>query len=276
MDQKALYLYCFTRSGSVTIDALMGIDDRHQVFMGDYGGITAVISRVMLEEFVGEAAEERMKDAAWITPRAIRHQEVVAEISRQADLFPARFGTIFSADNILADVAETHHGKICDFLDSVKGHSEWSIKGFLDRNKAAAGLSRAALSTEAERLNRLSPGARYFEEKKIQAASQKQLNQWLNEKLNRVVSDLDGVFARHCYRQLLSRKATGAEVDMVLNGAFLVADDCLERLRNKTRQINQTHDEDGLTFDLSGPWPPYSFCPPLTDSGERGDHASAQ
>jgi hypothetical protein len=274
MSAKALYLYCFTHTGTVNAGPLMGIDDRHPVFMRDYSNITAVLSQVMLEEFVGQAAEERVQDIAWITPRACRHQEVIEQIHRQTDLFPARFGTIFSTDDVLANLIRQHHEQIRTFLDRVQGHAEWSLKGFLDRNKAIAELSTAALSAEARRLERLSAGARYFEEKKIQAAAAKQLNHWLKMVLNALMQNLDEVATRHCCRALLSRKATGAEIDMVLNGAFLVANDCLEDFRNKADQFNQTHAQAGLVLELSGPWPPYSFCPPLAGNEAGGDHAA--
>ncbi len=274
MSSKALYLYCFARTGKVNAGPLMGIDDRHAVFTRNYGDITAVLSQVMLEEFVGQVAEARMQDIAWITPRACRHQEVVEQIGRQTELFPARFGTIFSKHDVLANLIRQYHEQIRAFLDSVQGHAEWSLKGFLDRNKAAAELSTAALFAEARRLEGLSAGARYFEEKKIKAAAGKQVNHWLNTVLNALMQNLDEVAARHCCRTLLSRKATGAETDMVLNGAFLVANDCLEDFRNKADKFNQAHAQAGLSFELGGPWPPYSFCPPLANSEAGGDHAA--
>lgn len=272
---KAMYLYCFTRSGKVNIGPLMGIDDRHPVFTRTYDGITAVLSQVVLDEFVGQTAEKRMKDIDWITPRACRHQEVVAQVNGQTDLFPACFGTIFSTEDILANLIREHRPQIHGFLDSVQGQSEWSLKAFLDRSKAIAELSTASLSAEAQRLDRLSAGARYFEQKKIQAAAGKQVTHWLTEVLDALMQDMNGVATRACSRTLLSRKATGIETDMVLNEAFLVANDCLDAFRRKAEGFNQEHAKTGLVFELTGPWPPYSFCPPLTAGEKKGDHAAA-
>jgi hypothetical protein len=260
---EALYLYCFTHAGKANADQVTGIDDFHPVITCDFGDITAVLSQVVLEEFAGPAAQERMQDIAWITPRACRHQAVVEEIGRQTDVFPARFGTIFSTDDVLANLIRQHHAQISGFLESIKGHTEWSLKGFLDRDQAVAALATAALSCEAQRMGRLSPGARYFEEKKIRTAAGKQLNQWLNTVLKALMQELNTACARHCLRALLSRKATGAETDMVLNGAFLITNEGLKDFRQKTGELNQAYARAGLTFELSGPWPPYSFCPPL-------------
>ncbi len=262
---KALYLYGFTLAGRVSAEQLTGLDDRHLVFTRNYQDITAILSQVVLEEFIGKKAEERMRDIAWITPRACRHQAVVEQISRQTNVFPARFGTIFSVEEILANLIRQHHEKIRGFLASVKGHAEWSFKGFLERNKALGALATAALSSQSRYIDKLPPGIRYFEEKKIGAAAGKQLNQWLNTVLNALMQELEAVSAQYCSRTLLSRKATGAETDMVLNGAFLVANNSLKNFHEKTEGFNQTHARTGLTFELSGPWPPYSFCPPLSD-----------
>jgi hypothetical protein len=260
---EAIYLYCFTHAGKTNTGQVTGIDDFHPVITRDFGDITAVLSRVVVEEFVGPAAQERLQDIAWITPRACRHQAVVEQIGRQAEVFPARFGTIFSTDDGLANLIRQHHAQIRGFLASIKGHTEWSLKGFLDRDQAVAALATAALSSEAQRLDRRSPGARYFEEKKIRATAGKQLNQWLNAVLNASMQELNSASARHCSRALLSRKATGAETDMVFNGAFLVANAGLKDFRMQTEELNQVHAQAGLTFELSGPWPPYSFCPSL-------------
>ncbi len=260
----ALYLYCFTRAQKVKNDQLISIDDRYPVFTRSYDGITAVLSQVALKEFVGQAAEKQMKDIAWITPRACRHQEVIEQISQQTAVFPARFGTIFSTDTVLADLIQHNHEQICEFLDSIEGQAEWSLKGFLDRNKAIDELATTALASAAQQLSKLSPGSRYFQEKKIQKEAGKQLNQWLNAVLNSLIQELETVSTRYSTRALLSRKATGAETDMVLNGAFLVDHNQLENFHKKIDELNQEHAQAGLTFELSGPWPPYSFCPSLS------------
>ncbi len=245
----------------------MAIDDRHPVYTHDFNDITAVLSRVMPEEFTGKAVQEQMRDVAWITSRACRHQAVVEQITRQADVFPAPFGTIFSNDCVLAELIHRHHKQIRDFLERVAGHAEWSLKCFLNHGKAAAALAESALAAEARHLAALAPGARYFEEKKIQRAAGKQLNHWLDTIVSALKQQLAAIAGRHRWRDLLSRQATGIEMDMVINGAFLVAHDNLDNFRQKAEELNQIHAPEGLVFELSGPWPPYSFCPSL-DGGK--------
>jgi hypothetical protein len=262
-DHTALYLYGLTLAGEATVDQWQAIDDRHPVFTHDFGDIIAVLSRVMPEDFTARAVQERMQDVAWITSRACRHQAVVEQIARQADVFPAPFGTIFSNDRVLAELIRRHHKQIRNFLEGVAGHAEWSLKCFLDRGKATAALAETALASETRRLAALAPGTRYFEEKKIQKAASKQLNHWLDTVVSALKQELTAMAGRHRWRDLLSRQATGVEMDMVINGAFLVAHGNLDDFRQRADELNRIHEPAGLIFELSGPWPPYSFCPSL-------------
>lgn len=259
----ALYLYGLTMSAEATADQCKAVDDHHPVFTHDFGDVTAVLSRVIPEEFTDRALQERMREVTWITSRACRHQAVVEQIARQAAVFPAPFGAIFSSDRVLAELIRRHHGQIRDFLERIAGHAEWSLKCYLDRGKAVAALSEAALAAEAQRLAGLAPGARYFEEKKIQKNAGKQLNHWLDTVVSALKQEIAAMAGRHRWRDLLSRQATGMEMDMVINGAFLVAYDNLDDFRHKSEELNRIHAPAGLIFEISGPWPPYSFCPSL-------------
>jgi hypothetical protein len=50
---------------------------------------------------------------------------------------------------------------------------------------------------------------------------------------------------------------------MVLNWAFLVPRTGLADFRGRIERANSDQKLCGLTFELSGPWPPYSFNPVL-------------
>ena len=147
IDDTALYLYGLTQAGEATVDQCRAIDDHHRVFTHDFGEITAVLSRVMPEEFTDRAMQEHMRDVTWITSRACRHQAVVEQIARQTEVFPAPFGTIFSNQQVLAELIRRHHEQIRQFLKRIAGHTEWSLKCFLDRSKALAAMAEAGLAS---------------------------------------------------------------------------------------------------------------------------------
>lgn len=260
---EGFYLFCFAHSHKLPLFEMHGLDDRYAVTRKVFKEIVAVYSRVSLEDFCGPSAESRLQDVAWIGPRACRHEEVIEQVMRHSPVFPTRFGTIFSSTQRLEQLLKIHYGTIFQFLEQTHNKEEVALKGFVDRDQAKKTLVTAALDGEAERLAELSPGMRYFQKKQTLSGAEKDLNRHLKEVLEAIWNDFKNYATDFSERKLMSREATGLEVDMVLNWAFLLARDSKEDFRERVNQARDDHAKLGLTFELSGPWPPYSFCPPL-------------
>jgi hypothetical protein len=47
---------------------------------------------------------------------------------------------------------------------------------------------------------------------------------------------------------------------MVLNAAFLVREDTLEKFKEEAGRIDRELGMKGLYLEYSGPWPPYNFA----------------
>jgi hypothetical protein len=260
---EGIYLFCFARPNVPPVVNVSGLDDRYLILQWGLGDILAVLSKVSLEEFCGPSAESRMQDLSWVGPRACRHQEVIDHVMRYSPVLPARFGTIFSSVESLEGFVKMHHAAISRFLDGVADKEEWAVKGLMDRAKAKEELLSVILAREAAPLASLSPGARYFQEQRIRAGVEKELKLWLKEICKRVANDLSGYAAGFRERKILSREAAGMDGDMVLNWAFLVPRSVSADFQTRIERANSDHGKQGLAFQLSGPWPPYSFCPPL-------------
>jgi hypothetical protein len=70
--------------------------------------------------------------------------------------------------------------------------------------------------------------------------------------------------AEHCCRiRNLPSELTGRTEEMVFNAAFLLPSSSqaswLETVQNVDRDVHRQ----GLMLEVSGPWPPYHFCPTL-------------
>jgi len=260
---EGIYLFCFARPHVPPVLDVSGLDDRYPVLQWTFGDILAVFGRISLEEFCGPLAESRMQDLSWVGPRACRHEEVIDHVMRHSPVLPARFGTIFSSPESLEGLVKMHHDAISRFLDQVADKEEWAVKGHMDRAKAKEELLPVILAREGGALASLSPGVRYFQEQRIRAGAEKELNLWLKEICKRVANDLSRFAADLYERKVLSREATGMDGDMVLNWAFLVPRSAATDFRTRIERANTDHAQQGLAFQLSGPWPPYSFCPSL-------------
>src|SRR5208337_1782624 len=198
--QKALYLFCFARASRLGELEGAGVDGQHplSVFRTTAGAVRqpplravcAVLSEARLEDFCGEAAELRLRDLAWVGPRALRHEAVVEEVMRHSPVLPVRFGTLFSSQELLAEFLDKHGAVISEFLERVTDQEEWSVRGLLDRRQAGAALTVATLAAQQAQLATLPPGRRYFAEQRIRAGAEKGLSLWLEQTRREVAREL--------------------------------------------------------------------------------------
>lgn len=260
---EAIYLYCLGRTDFLPTVEGTGVDERYCLKVQRLRDIVAVWSKVSLAEFCDEGAETRLKDISWVGPRVHQHQAVVEQVMSFSPVLPTRFGTIFLSLISLKQFLEKNHDEVLQFLDQVMGREEWSVKGFLDRRKAKEELLALELSRQKKSLTLLSPGKRYLQEQRIRNKVDKEFNLWLNELCNSIARDLHNYAANFSERLILSRDATGMEMDMILNWAFLVPCEEMAAFRSLVEKANKKHDRHGLLFVQSGPWPAYSFCPTL-------------
>ena len=262
---QGLYLYCLARLSRLPPPPLLGpgVDGWNSLAVATYQDLAAVWSPVPVEDFSGPEAEERLQDLTWIGPRVIRHQEVVAGVMRHSPVLPVRFGTIFASLANLEKVLQRHSGTIAKFLERLTDQEEWAVKGMLDRAGAKDELFALKLAREGERLTALSPGKRYFEEQRLRAACDQELQRWLQKVCREVWTDLRDYAAENQERRLLSRETTGSDHDMVWNWALLIPRPAVGGFKARIQEVNAQCADRGLRLEVTGPWPPYSFCPAL-------------
>lgn len=263
--QIALYLFCLARSDLVGGIEGTGVDSCHPLcLLRPFPDLCAIVGEVPLEDFCGPEAELRMQQLAWVGPRALRHEAVVEQVMRYSPVLPVPFGTLFSSQESLAEFLERHRKTISQFLDRVADQEEWSLKGLLDRKQAGQAFMSASLAAQQGQLATLPPGTRYFQEQRIRSAAERELSLWLNETCRQIAGDLqkDASDFREC--PVVQREPPESGAEVVLNWAFLLRRGATAAFRLRIDQVNETYATRGLAFELSGPWPPYRFVPPLS------------
>jgi hypothetical protein len=239
-----------------------GIDEQHAPFFQSFGKVAAVLNLVSQAEFCGPAGEANLQDLAWLAPRACRHQAVIEQVMHLGPVLPARFGTLFSSLASLETYLRENEDAISRFLERVSGHEEWAVKGLLDSARAEAELLARSRSGREGSLS-TTPGMAYLQEQSLRIKVKQEVDDRLAEVGNSLLEDLHSLASEVCERRILSRETTGEEQDMVLNWAFLVPRTGLADFRGRIERANAEQKLCGLTFELSGPWPPYSFNPVL-------------
>ncbi len=270
MDALGVYLYCFTRRGAVREIRGAGVDERGTVTTLETGTAAAVFSAVSLREFAGDDATSKAQDLQWIIPRACQHERVIEEVMRTAPVLPVRFGTVFSSGRVLEKFLAEKGAEVARILDWLSDKQEWAVKGFVDLGRAKEWLM-ASDPVLAEHRRRLpdAPGARYFQQKRLDAKTEEAMRLWRRE----VVDHVRALLAPHavdaCPRRPQPKNLTGRDAEMIFNAAYLLRRSDIDTFRERVATVSAAYAEQGLTLEVSGPWPPYNFCPPLREGQDE-------
>jgi len=245
------------------------------------GGIGVVFSPAELEEFCGESADAHLQDLAWLGPRVCRHEAVIEEVNHRVPVLPARFATLFNSLDSLQRFVLEHRDAVAKFFTRLADQREWAVKGLLDRPQALQHLTGVRASCGAgafacqgpgspgrpaadERASAASPGARYFEEKRIKAQWERDFNLRLKEFCRRAAAALAEHAGSFRERKVLAPVEAATDAEVVLNWAFLVPPPALDEFRGRLARLNEGEAFPGLRLTLTGPWPPHSFVPDLS------------
>lgn len=249
-----LYLYClFTGDGQ---PAELGIDDREPTQVLRYRELNALISEVPLAEFSGKAMERHCLDPHWLREKALHHDRVIRSVMQNSPVLPIRFGTLYTREERLRKLLASHYHDFRAFLETVTGAAEWGVKVYAGEHCVERPSAHAPAQSRAEGV---SPGREYLMRKKM--AKQQSAIVYSDHAIEQILERLSVQAMRAQRNKLLSRRATGMKKEMVLNAAFLVADDGIERFRKQLDELESEYRELGFQFQLSGPWAPYNFCP---------------
>ena len=216
------------------------------------GRLAALVAEVPLDEYGEETLRERLNDRAWLEEKARAHEEVLQAAAEIAPVVPLRFGTIYDE---LADVErllDTRGPSFESALERVRGRVELGVKAWADPSRLAAAIGGGEPAGEEP------SGRAYLQRRQREqrlaaevAARSAELGEDAHRRLLAAV--VDGVANRPQPREL-----TGRDEPMILNGAYLVAagDDAL---RAEVERLAAEHEPLGITYEVTGPWPPHNF-----------------
>lgn len=263
VDTRGLYLYCLARRGLPT--GVLRFDDgvQHAPERITYREVTGLVREEPVADWTGETGERNLRDLRWVGAQAGRHRKVLEAVSEYSPILPATLGTLFSERNVLLALIRQRHDSIVTFFDAVEGRDEWSLKIWLERNKACNRLSEHENAEAVRRLESLPPGARYLQERRLREAGESRVKDWMRDTCQVVVDELGAVATSFHQRKILPSLKAETTGEMVLNGAFLVSRELVEEFHNLVEGLKPRLDPRGVSLTLSGPWPPYSFAPDL-------------
>ena len=228
------------------------------------GALTALVSRVPLDEFGEEPVRERLEDEAWLEEKARAHEAVLEAALETGAVVPFRFLTLYRDEDELRSFLAARGDELRSALDRVRGKIEVGVKVFVDT--AVFERSVAAAELDAE-IAEAPPGRAYL--------LQRQRDEAARTEAARLVAEI----ARDWHARLLAaadagtanpvqpRELSGRDDQMVLNGAYLVPVDDGD-LDRELAVLAEHYGPLGISFERTGPWPPYNFVPRDLGAGD--------
>src|SRR5205823_1224278 len=178
-----------------------------------------------------------------------------------APVLPCRFCTVYRDEADLRSFLAAREDALSAALERISGRIELGVKAFVDRARFAtfAGTRSERIRELSERVTKAEGGRAYLETRQIDRLVAEELERFRQEAAPQLHERLlaaadDGV--------LLARQrpeVSGREEEMVLNGAYLVAD--RSRFEHALAGLARERREEGVELELTGPWPPYNFVP---------------
>jgi hypothetical protein len=254
----AYYVYCIVPAGEVPVlEGLAGVDSPFEVDRLTQGDLSAVVSRVRLQEFGAEALERKLEDLAWLERTARAHEAVLARVLVGDTVVPLRLFTIFVDEVGVRDAIRREREPLLVALRRVRGHTEWSVKILADpRTLVAASRER---STALAGVDAQGAGHAYFARKQVERVGRDHARATIERAAEEADACLRGQAAAATRLPPQDRRLSGRSGEMVLNGAYLVERSGAAKFAALTKELEARHREIGLTVELSGPFAPYNF-----------------
>ena len=245
-----------------------GIDPAHPVYAlqpsaisHHPSAISAIVSKVSLQEFGQEALEANLEDIKWVEAKVLAHQRILDQVLAHHTLIPMRFCTIYQSEGRVQEMLAQHYDDFVAALARLEGKKEWGVKVYCDGKTLAqrvGEISDRVKELKAE-MEQRSSGAAYFLKKKVDEAIAAEVEHVSDEYAQRSHDRLSGHAEETIINPLRSREITGRNEAMVLNGAYLVAEEQLTAFRAELESLEQEYGDLGFIYEMTGPWPPYNF-----------------
>jgi gas vesicle protein GvpL/GvpF len=263
-----IYLYCLLPAeAEVSVQGVEGLEAGSEVRLVAAGKLQAVVSDVG-PDFAEAQLNARIRDLDWLSPRAVRHHEVVDALhSRCKQLLPLSFGAIFRSERSLTRRLASQEAQLLASLERLRGREQWDLKLTRDEVLFAERLDERSpeLRAASAELAAKPPGTRFLLEKKLQMLQAREAQRVAAAVRKEVHDTLRGL-AVEAQRDQLSAPPPGQQVRLELKSSYLVEEAAADGLKLAVGSLSRKHASLGYTLDLSGPWPPFSFAGGLREA----------
>jgi hypothetical protein len=263
--RDALYVYGIVRAGFDAARAPAGLDETTVVTRRG-GGVAALVSRLG-SGYAPADIEQQSGDVSWLSPRAMAHDRVLTWAQEHGGVIPLPMFSMWGNDAALEASLAAQSGRLQEVFERVANADEYGLRVYR-RDDEALMKAVEQLEPEFAKMRReaeaTSPGRRYLLERKVAELSTDATRRASKKMAHDFLQELQRLAREALARPLTPDASVATDATLVLNAAFLVERAALDAFRAAIAAVVQHHQPLGLTFDFTGPWPPYHF---VADSG---------
>lgn len=212
-------------------------------------GLAAVVAAVPLEQFGEEPMRSNLEDLDWLAATARAHDAVVTAMQRAGPTIPLRLATLYHDDDRVAALLAERHDEFTAVLGKLTNRTEWGVKAYGDRAVLAAPASPAPDDHS---------GTAYLLRRRAELAARDAVEHRAAQCAAQIHERLVHVAADGRAQRLTDPVITGRKAWMIHNGTYLVDADRTAEFAALVHELDA--ETAGVTVELTGPWPPYSFA----------------
>lgn len=270
---RACYVYGITRADGVAevLADVEGVDPTAPPRLVRAGDLCAVVSRIDPSAFDPAELGRRAADLKWVEQKVRAHDRVVKHLLEAGPVVPCRFCTVLRGEDDVRAVLERHHDGLRASLDALDGRAEWGVKVFATPAAEPEGAGAAASEPAT--------GRAYFLQKRRDELARTEAARAAREAVDAIHRELSAAAAGSALLPAHDRGIGTPSPDLMLNGAYLVDRTAAPDFHARIDALAAHCASLGLTFDLTGPWPPYNFVSldlSLTPDPSPGAHSAAR
>jgi hypothetical protein len=208
-------------------------------------GLAVLASAVPSDRFSRDELERSLEDLETLGRIARAHDRVLESALEDGDVVPFRIGTLYETPEAMCDMLAAEAHRLGMMLARVHDKAEWGVKAFVEPRAAAAPPDRP------------SSGIEYLARRR----AQRERAEASSEAVETAAAEVHARLAQSASAAVLGRpqerRLSGRDAEMVLNGAYLVPRGEAGDFAALVDALGRRHE--GLTLELTGPWPPYHF-----------------
>jgi Gas vesicle synthesis protein GvpL/GvpF len=242
-----LWLYGVMSADAAAAPERYGVDSVHEIELIRHAGLAALVSAVPLHEYGESGLREALEDLEKLEVLACAHELVLDEALQVGAVVPFRICTIYASPARVEAMLAREREPLTAALRRLRGMAEWGVKGFAVSAENDAEAGEPASGTE------------YLARRRDERAAAEDTRQALDAAVGDVHARLRERAADAMLSPPQASQLTGREAEMVLNGAYLVADADVDDFHKLVAELDGLHRTDGVQLELTGPWPAYHF-----------------